>query len=196
MNGRRTLRGLPLVGAAFGGVVLGHWLSYLLAMPRAGIRSEILMVTGHAYWLTAVRQAVALAVVSLGAIALRQFRLVRSNHQSRPVGPGGLALRLVSLQVLGFLALEVTERVVAGAPISSVLAHHVLVLGLLVQVVVAASAAVLLSLFARAAGAIARALVMARFPRPTPRAFFRPAVMVLRPLLVTGSSGPRSPPSR
>jgi hypothetical protein len=185
-----------VVGAAFGGVVFGHWLSYLLAIPSTGIRSEVLVATGHAYWLTAVRQAVALAVVSLGAIAMRQFRLVRSNDLPERHGPGGLALRLAGLQVLGFLALEVTERVAAGAPVSTMLAHHVLVLGLLVQVAVAASAALLLSLFARAAGAVARAFVQARFPHPARRAFPRPFVMVLRPALVTGSPGPRSPPSR
>jgi hypothetical protein len=196
MNGRKTLRGLPLVGAAFGGVVLGHWLGYLLAIPSTVIRGEVLVATGHAYWLTAVREAVALAVVSLAAIVMRQFRLVRANDLPERGGPGGLALRLAGLQVLGFLALEVTERVVAGAPISSLLAHHVLVLGLLVQVVVAASAALLLSLFARAAGAIARALVRPRFPHPVRWAFLPAPVMVLRPVLLTGSAGPRSPPSR
>jgi hypothetical protein len=196
MNGRRTLRGLPVVCAAFGGVVLGHWLSYLLAMPSPGIRGEVLAATGHAYWLTAVKQAVILVVVSLAAIAIRQVRLVRAQDQPERAGPGGLALRLAGLQVLGFLALEVTERVAAGAPISSILDHHVLVLGLLVQVVLAASAALLLSLFARAAGAIARTLVRAPFPPPARRAFPRFPVAFPRPVLVTGSAGPRSPPSR
>ena len=195
MNGRRTLRGLPVVGAAFGGVVLGHWVSYLLAMPSAGIRDEVLAATGHAYWLTAVKQAVVLAVVSLAAIAMREFRRVRARDPSEETGPGSLALRLAGLQVLGFLALEMTERVAAGAPVSSVLAHHVLVLGILVQVVLAASAALLLSLFARAAGAFARALVRARFPRPSRWALPRFPAAVLRPVLVTGSAGPRSPPS-
>jgi hypothetical protein len=183
------------VGAAFGGVVLGHWLSYLLAMPGAGIRGEVLAATGHAYWLTALKQAVVLVVVSLAAIALRQVRLVRTQEPPDHAGPGSLALRLVGLQVVGFLALEVTERVVAGAPISSLLAHHVLVLGLLVQVVVASSAALFLSLFARAAGALARALVRAPFPRPVRRAFPPLPVTVLRPALIAGSAGPRSPPS-
>jgi hypothetical protein len=184
------------VGTAFGGVVVGHWLSYLLAMPSSGIRGEVLVATGHAYWLTAVKQAVILAVLSLAAIATRQIRLVRAQDRPEHAGPGSLAVRLVTLQMLGFLALEVTERVAAGAPISSILAHHVLVLGLLVQVVVAASAALLLSLLARAAGAIARALIKARFSHPTRQAFPHLPVMVLRPALATGSPGPRSPPTR
>jgi hypothetical protein len=196
MSGRRTLRGLPVVGAAFGGVVLGHWVSYLLAMPSAGIRDEVLAATGHAYWLTAVKQAVVLAAVSLAAIAMREFRRVRAQDEHpESVGPGSLALRLAGLQVVGFLALELTERVAAGAPISSILAHHVLVLGLLVQVVLAASAALLLSVFARAAGALARALVRSPFPRPAHRTFPRLPATVLRPALVSGSAGPRSPPS-
>jgi hypothetical protein len=196
MNGRRTLRGLPVVGAAFGGVVLGHWLSYLLAMPSAGFRGEVLASTGHAYWLTAVKQAAILVVVSLAAIAMRQVRLARAQDRPELAGPGSLALRLAGLQVLGFLALEVTERVAAGAPVSSISGHHVLVLGLLVQVVLAASAALLLSAFARAIGALARALVRAPFPRAPRRAFPRFPVAVPRPVLVTGSAGPRGPPSR
>jgi hypothetical protein len=184
-----------VVCAAFGGVVLGHWLSYLLAMPSPGIRGEVLAATGHAYWLTAVKQAVVLAVVSLTAIAMREFRQVRARDLPEGRGPGSLALRLAGLQVVGFLALEVIERLAAGAPISSILAHHVLVLGLLVQVVLAASAALLLSLFARAAGALAQALVRSPFPRPARRAFPALPVTVLRPVLVTGSAGPRSPPS-
>src|SRR2546426_11245230 len=183
MDGRRSLRGLPVVGAALGGVVLGHWLSYLLAMPGAGIRGQVLAATGHAYWLTAVKQAVVLAVVSLAAIAMREFRLVRTRDLPEGTGPGRLALRLAGLQVLGFLALEVTERVVVGAPISSILAPHVLVLGLLVQVLLAASAALLLSLFARAARTLARALARAPLPRPVRRAFPRLPVTVLRPVL-------------
>jgi hypothetical protein len=185
-----------VVGAAFGGVVLGHWLSYLLAMPGAGIRDQVLVATGHSYWSTSVKLAVALSIVTLAALAMDQLRLARVHQLPSHPGPGSLAIRLAGLQILGFLALEVTERVAAGAPVSSMLAHHVLVLGLLVQIVVAASAALLLSLFTRAAGALARALVGARFPRPVRRVFPRPSVMVLRPVLVTGSAGPRSPPSR
>jgi hypothetical protein len=133
--------------------------------------------------------------VSLAAIAMREFRLVRARDFSEDTGPGRLALRLVGLQVLGFLALEVTERIAAGAPVSSVLAHHVLVLGILVQVVLAASAALLLSLLARAAGALARTLVRAPFPRPARRAFPRFPIAVPRPALLMGSAGSRSPPS-
>jgi hypothetical protein len=196
MTGRRVTRGLPLVGAAFGGVLIGHWLSYLLAVPVARVRDEVLAATGHAYWITAVKQAVVLAVISLAAIAMRQFRLVRGGQASDPPGPASLALRLAGLQILGFLALEVTERVVADAPISSLLGHHVLVLGLLVQILIASSLALVLSLFTRAAGAVARALAHARFPRAMGRSFPRPFVAILRPVLVTGSVGPRSPPSQ
>jgi hypothetical protein len=196
MNGRRTVRGLPLVGVAFGGVLLGHWLSYLLAMPRVRVRDVVLAATGHAYWLTAVKQAVVLAVISLAAMAMRQFRLVRRGQAPDHPGPASLAIRLAGLQILGFVALEVTERVVADAPISSLLAHHVLILGLLVQILIASSLALALSLFTRVVGAVARTLAHARFPRATGRSFPRPLVTVLRPVLVTGSVGPRSPPSQ
>jgi hypothetical protein len=196
MSGRRGLFGLPVVGAAFGGVVLGHWLGYLLAMPSAPARDQVLADTGHGYWLTAVRLAVVLAVVALGAVGWRQVQRARAGREPVHVGPGSLALRLGGLQILGFIALEVTERVAVGAPVSTLLAHHVLVLGVLVQVLVASCLALALWLFTRAAGVIARALTGARFPRPVSIHVRATWIAARRPALVTGSGGPRSPPSR
>jgi hypothetical protein len=194
MDGRRTLRGLPLVAVASGGVVLGHWLSYLLGLPSAHLRAEVLRATGHGYWQSGVQLAVAVVVVALAAIAVRQFRAASTVGISAEEGPGRVALRLAGIQVLGFSALEVGERVAAGAPVSGMLQHHLFVLGLLVQVAVAAAIALVLFVFCRAVGAIAAALAAPRFPRPANRFLAFPLVVAPRAVLLTGASGPRGPP--
>lgn len=185
-----------LVGAAFGGVVLGHWLSYLLAIPTAGERNGVLVASGHGYWLIAVKLAVVSAVVSLAAIGIRQLRLAWDRTPAPDHGPRGIALRLALLQVLGFVALELTERLAAGAPLSSLAAHQVLVLGVLVQVLVAGSLALTISLFARAIHAAAGAVARARMDDRALSAFPPAASAVLRPSLLTASAGPRGPPPR
>lgn len=197
MKVRRSIGDPALVGAAFGGVVLGHWMSYLLAIPIAGERNGVLVATGHGYWLTAIKLAVVLAVVSLAAIGIRQARLAWDRGTALDHGPGSIALRLTLLQVLGFVALEVTERLAAGAPLSSLAAHQVLVLGVLVQVLIAGSLALLLSLFARAVHAAVRAAHARARSGGRARSSFPPiAFAVLRPALLTGSVIPRGPPPR
>jgi hypothetical protein len=194
MDGRRTLRGLPLAAVASGGVVVGHWLSYLLGLPSAHLRAEVLRATGHGYWESGVELSVAVVVVALAAIAVRQYRAASNTAVSAAEGPGRVALRLAGIQVLGFSALEVGERLAAGAPVSGMLEHHLFVLGLLVQVAVAAAIAVILFLFCRAVGAIAAVLSAPRFPRPVKGFFAFALVVAPRPALLAGAAGPRAPP--
>jgi hypothetical protein len=194
MDGRRTLRGLPLVAVASGGVVLGHWLSYLLGLPSAHLRAEVLRATGHGYWQSGVEMAVALVVVALAAIAVRQFRAASAVGLPAVDGPGRVALRLAGIQVLGFSTLEMGERIAAGAPVSGMLQHHLFVLGLLVQVAVAAAVAVILFLFCRAVGVIARALAAPRFPRPVKRFIVFARVAAPRTARPAGAAGARAPP--
>jgi hypothetical protein len=195
MNEGKRLRGLPVAGAAFGGVVVGHWLSYLLAIPGPRIRSEVLAETGHQYWLTAVKLALVLAVIALASAAVRQVGAVLRREPDPTPGPRALALRLATLQLAGFLALEATERLAAGAPLSTLLSHHVLALGLLVQVLIAGILALVLSLVVRAVRAVARAFVRAPVPRLVLSLPGHPAPFVLRPALIDGPASPRGPPS-
>src|SRR2546421_12729829 len=54
------------VGAV--GMVLGHWIAYSLAAPRASVRTRLLASTGHAYWFLAVRVALVCALASVAAV--------------------------------------------------------------------------------------------------------------------------------
>src|SRR4051794_30667237 len=62
MRGRRAFGGLPLFGTAAAGVVIGHWLSYQVAVPDGHLRHHVLLTSGHGHWLMVVKVATALAL--------------------------------------------------------------------------------------------------------------------------------------
>src|SRR5437764_404154 len=120
------------VGAV--GMVLGHWIAYSLAAPRARVRTRLLASTGHAYWFLAVRIALVCALASVAAVLIRATVERLRGRPTAPSGPGPAALALAVIQVGGYGAMEVVERLVAKAPLSTLLVHDVLVLGVLIQV--------------------------------------------------------------
>jgi hypothetical protein len=198
---RRSVRGLPLVGMAVAGVVLGHWLGYLLAVPDAAIRAEVLSQSGHGYWLFAVKLAVILGVTGLATVFARALGLLIRPHSDvdgEDDSFSTVAARLVGLQVLGFAGMEVTERLAAGAPVASLLQHDAFLIGVLVQILVAGIGALLLLRFAREAERVALALVGARssLPRPPVGAALPTETNAFRHLVVAGSVGVRGPPLR
>src|SRR5438105_7755737 len=137
MRERPRLRVLPLAGMAAAGTTLGHWLSYRLAVPDAHARAHLLAQTGHGYWLLAVKGAVVLGLSGSGAFFVRHLR-------SRPVSRSGpvesyarMLVPLAALQFLAFTAMEVAERSAAGAPLYGLFQHHLFLLGLAIQFLVA-----------------------------------------------------------
>jgi nitrate reductase gamma subunit len=142
------VRGLPEFGAAVAGLLLGHAVSYALAIPDPHHRDLVLDRTGHAY-LPAAGQ-VALILVVAGLVAL----LVRASAprgRARDRGVGSLAATLVLVQVGAFTGQEVLERLLSGAPLGDLLHDHLLAIGLAVQVLVALAGAAVLHALARAA---------------------------------------------
>jgi hypothetical protein len=198
---RRSVRGLPVVGVAVAGVVLGHWLGYLLAVPDASIRAQVLSQSGHGYWLFAVKLAVIFGVTGLVTVFVRALgRLIHPHPDVEGEGDrfSTIAARLVGLQVLGFASMEVTERVAAGAPVASLLQHDAFLIGVLVQLLVAGIGALLLLRFARQADRMALAWFGARqsLPRPPAGPSLPAEPNAFRRLVVAGSVGVRGPPSR
>src|SRR5205823_2832840 len=57
MSERRSVRGMPFVGMAAAGVVAGHWLAYVLAVPASAERARVLIASGHGYWSLAIKAA-------------------------------------------------------------------------------------------------------------------------------------------
>jgi hypothetical protein len=154
-----------MAGVAFAGVVAGHTLTYFAALPGSNERGAYLAATGHSYWRNALVLALLLEVLGLGVVAMRGFRAgLRGTLPIEHSGPQ-LAMRLAVIQVGAFGVLEAGERLVSGAGISGMFAHHLFVLGIAIQLLVAVAGALLLRWLARAAEALGVALRAPGEPR-------------------------------
>jgi hypothetical protein len=186
------LRGFPIFGTAAAGLVLGHALAYLIAIPDPHQRVFALQRTGHAY-LPALDQAVLMLLVAgMAAVVVRAF----AGTDDRTERFGRLARVLVVAQTCAFAAQEVLERLVSRAPLGGLAHDHILVTGIAVQIVVAIVAAGILWLFARTATRLA-AVVAARTRLPRVRVAFALPVTARRPhaALFATAGSVRAPPS-
>ncbi len=160
---------LPLVAAAaVAGAVAGHAITYLAAFPNAGARDILLGRTGHRYFSSAIAVAVVFGVVASGGTVLRHFTRGSRGEDSHGLHWWGryraAALRLVALQAAIFVVQEVAERLISGAPVASLLHGSFLLVGLAVQVLVAAAVALVLTGLGGAAEALGRRLGPASLP--------------------------------
>lgn len=192
MREEPRLRGLPTFGLAMAGLVLGHVLAYLIAVPDPHHRAFVLQRTGHEYLPAMAEAALVLALAGMAAVVIRAFAGQRrgSERFSR------LAGRLGLVQVLAFGGLEVVERIVAGAPLRHLASDHILVIGMAVQVVVALAGAAFLRWLARTSSKLVETVVP-RLSLPRARAVLALASTSWSPGIGTfGSVGNvRAPPS-
>jgi uncharacterized membrane protein YjjP (DUF1212 family) len=185
MSERRSIRSSLVLGLALGGVLLGHTLTYRLLLPDAHARADELARSGHAYLAGANVVAVTVAIAALAVLFLG--RLLRSELATT----SDVLTRLTAFQIAAFTAMEVLERCASGAGFSRIV--PVLLLGLPVQVLVAA----VIALIARTVSSAAE-----RFGRAAPAMEFVSAAIAVangagvapvhRPV---GSPPGRAPPS-
>jgi hypothetical protein len=163
-NRMARFRWLAAGAIAWAGIVLGHLVSYWLAYPHPEIRADHLAATGH--------QALPIALVSAAAVvpAILVLLAVRTLR-GPPLPPmrrfaGGLA----AIQVPGFLLMELVER---GMALERLGQEPALLLGILVQVLVAVAVALLCRAFMGVVAALAsharrhrRIHVRVRWPEP------------------------------
>lgn len=195
MDRRRTPPALLLLATAWAGAVTGHTLTYLLAVPAAGARDALLASTGHNYWSAAVAVAVALGVASAGGVVVRHFRGGLRGERTKDLhGVPRLAILLGSLQVGIFLVQETLERLDAGASVASLRTDRILLIGVLVQILVAGALAIALFFLARASSAAGRALRRAPLLSPDRPAPIAGRAPLLHSRLVTAGGGSRAPP--
>lgn len=177
----RHTRALAFAGLAFAGLVAGHSLSYRLAAPLHGLP--------HPYWGSAV--AAALIAALLAALAATALGLrARRWGDSAPHSSWAL---LAVLQVTGFIALEVGERVGAGIDAARAFTDPAVLLGLPLQLVFAWLAALLLKLFARLGEVLAAGARRHRLRAPRVLAAAPPYRRTARPAAVQPAA-PRAPP--
>jgi hypothetical protein len=188
------LRGLPVAATAAVGVVVGHWVAYVLTVPRPQARARALMASGHGYWTFAVKGAVVLAFVSMGSALVRPL-LDRLRAPDRRLETWTWVwARLAFLQVLGFAAMEIAERLVAHAPVGEMFDHHIFGVGLAVQVLVALAGALAITMLAGAVEGLVDAFARSAFPRPR-SSTVPPARLFARVREVfAGAAGVRGPP--
>jgi hypothetical protein len=196
MGWRRTIRRLPLAGAAVAGAAVGHSIAYLIVAPEGRTRAALLAGTGHGYWSTAVAAEIVLGLLAVITFLARHFnrglRLQRRPPSDEPWAR--LAARLALFQVSIFVVQEVVERAIAGHPIGDIVSDRLMSIGILVQIGVAILAATLLVWLGRAAEAVGRALGRAARPRPVRVPVTRPRVAVRPVSRSRCAHGIRGPP--
>jgi hypothetical protein len=151
MREASRFRGLPLFGFAVAGLLVGHALSYLIAIPDPHHRDLVLHRSGHGYLPALAQVAVILAIAAVATVVGRALT-------SRPGVEGScaaLARRLAIVQVAAFGGQELLERLVAGAPLDDLVHGHVLLAGVTAQIVVALAGAALLRWLARVSDVLA-----------------------------------------
>ena len=188
MSARRRLATLAV---AVGGVLVGHWLTYLAVAPVAGSRTAILHQTGHSYLGLANDLALVAALAALASMFIGQ--LTNPEPSGRILGVIG---RVVRFQVCAFIAMEVLERVTAGSPLSELIRTGILPIGIASQVAIGILAAFVVRWLLRAADRVASALGHAL---PQPRRDGSSRVLPL-PVFVPdfphlSAAGVRGPPS-
>jgi L-lactate permease len=191
----RPFGGIVVAGAVGAGLVLSHWLAYLIAVPHAHERERVLESTGHGYWPLAAAVAAALGLVALvvtGSRAVVQARDADLGQQRLRY----LVVRLAAMQIPAFVLLEAIESIASGTASLDVALQAPFLVGLGLQLIVATALAVLLSRFARAAARIARFLLRGKLPVRSPALPppARPAALPAR-LLGLAPAGVRGPPA-
>lgn len=127
---------------AWSGLILGHVVAYVLAYPLEGTRHAHLLATGHgSFGLLALAGLVAVPVALVLSVA--HGLAGRDDLSVR-----GTALRLAAVQTAGFLLLEVAERHLS---VAAALSDPAVLIGVVVQIVVAVAGALLLVFLVRGA---------------------------------------------
>lgn len=151
---------LRLLGLALAGAVCAHTLTYAVSYPDRMARQSVLQVTGHAYW----HAAVAAGVVGVVWFALHHAagHLLAGRHR-RPFSHDVRLtfVALAALQLATFAGMEVLERAAKGISLATLLDQRLLVIGLGMQLLVAAALALGSYVLARGAHAVGRALAVA-----------------------------------
>lgn len=151
-----------IVAIAVGGVLVGHGLTYVVLQPDGHARAGLLARTGHAFIHLVDGPALLLALAAASWLFLSRVTR-RVGEPGTPATFAGLA----TFQVTAFVAMEVVERLAAGAPLADLLGG-LMAIGVASQLLVAAALVWTLrrlpDLAARAAAAITTSI--APLPRP------------------------------
>lgn len=170
---------------AWAGLMAGHRLTYMGLHP-----ADEILAAGHGYLGPAGVTAGALALMA-GAFCLTVGGM-RKKHLQLPGIP--LLFAVCAIQVSGFALQEILERVLVGAPLSGL--ATVFLLGIPVQVVVAAAVTLLAVGLYAVGGALARLLAPSQPAPPVPVLRTSPVHHSACCAYVSGGRWTRGPPAR
>lgn len=175
---------------ALGGLLLGHGLAYLIAVPDPYHRDLLLQRTGHGYLPTLIEAALVLLLAGTASLVGRNLR----RGPSREPGIAVLASRLAVLQVVAFVGQEIAERVIARVPLAALGHDDVFALGLVMQLGIAVLGALALRWLVRVSNRVPELIVAPpAVPRRAVALPIAPPVRVaipLRPLLAFAMRAP------
>jgi hypothetical protein len=191
MSERRHLRDLPTFAFAFVGLIVGHLLSYLIAIPDPARRAVVLAHSGHAYLHLAGDVAVILGFAAAVTVGLRAMAERDATDRS---STARLALRLGALQAGAFIAMELGERLVSGTGFGELFDDHLFGIGIVLQLAIATVGALLLRWIGRVAFRIADALARPSRRRPAGTLWLRPGSSRSPQLAFAGIVSARAPP--
>ena len=159
--GNRVARTLAV---AVAGLFAGHMIVYRIIAPDPLQRSVVAEGASHAYLPFALAIGLMLAMAAGAGTFRRGFQraTVQGTVQRRPGFAGTLLLPAVA-QAAAFIALEVLERMLAGAPMGNLLGP-LLPVGVALQLVVGATGGLLLAGLDRAGEITGRAVADRRRP--------------------------------
>jgi hypothetical protein len=103
-------------GFGVAGLLLGHAVSYLLAIPDPYHRDLALRDSGHGYLPELNEAAVILLLAGTATVGVRAWSRRRTD---RPERFRPLVILLAAVQTGAFCGQEVLERLVAGRPLGS-----------------------------------------------------------------------------
>jgi len=177
-----------MLGVAVGGVLAGHWLTYLIVSPSSAARAALLHDTGHAYLGLANDLGLMVVLAALAVIFLGHLTAASPDTGT------SITRRVVGFQVGAYLAMEMLERIMAGSPVTALTHHLLLPVGITAQIGVGLLASVLVRWLLRLADRVASAMVMGAATPPRPaQAFAFPALAFVpagRERFATGVRGP------
>ena len=159
--GNRVARTLAV---AVAGLFAGHLIVYRILAPGTLQRSVLTGGASHAYLPFALAAGLMLALAAGAGTFRLGFRraTVRGTDRRRPGLASTLFLPAVA-QAAAFIALEVLERMLAGAPMGTLLGP-LLPVGVALQLLVGAAGGLLLAGLDRAGEIIGRAVAARRRP--------------------------------
>jgi hypothetical protein len=149
LRGTGVSRRVWIGGAALAGLVGAHMLGYLLAAPDHHERASLLHETGHSNWTNPLLFVGAIFIAALISFS-QSWAGPRAESASVHRIVTRTAMRLLPVQAIGFVILEMTERAWSdGASAFGVFGEKAVLFGLVLQVLTALVCALLLVVFSR-----------------------------------------------